>query len=234
MGRYNLCAAAIAALLLSFGLAGCSTTTGTSSQESSTSTTETQEITTVEQAQQAGWTRSAAIASSSMEPSLVTGDLVYGPSTDATQSRDGSFTGGTTEVQAGDIVYFTDPEVGGRSLIKRCVATAGQTVEITDAGSLIIDGETQSEAYTNGEPTYPLSSGITYPYTVPEGCIFVLGDNRTNSQDSRYFGAIDQSTVGMIAKKVLNTYTNQLEDIDLSPSDSTPKVKITGTTDSYQ
>ncbi len=46
------------------------------------------------------------------------------------------------------------------------------------------------EPYTDGLPTYTLASDVTYPYTVPEGMMWMMGDNRTNSQDSRYFGAV--------------------------------------------
>ena len=69
-------------------------------------------------------------------------------------------------------------------------------------GVVYVDGEPLDEPYTDGKPSYPLpthssqlSSDIAYPYVVPEGCIWVMGDNRTNSQDSRYFGAIPVSSV---------------------------------------
>lgn len=74
----------------------------------------------------------------------------------------------------------------------------GQTVDLRD-GRVYVDGVLQDEPYTRGEPSYPLTPyyGLTidYPYTVPEGGLWVMGDNRTNSQDSRYFGAIKESSV---------------------------------------
>ncbi len=101
------------------------------------------------------------------------------------------------EPSQGDIVTFVDPEDSSRVLIKRVIATAGQTVELKD-GIVYVDGQAlQEDAYTLGKPSYELDSieDVTYPYTVPEGKIWVMGDNRTDSADSRYFGAVDVSSV---------------------------------------
>lgn len=126
------------------------------------------------------------IPSGSMEETIMTGDMVFAEKV-SYNFRD---------VQAGDIVTFTDPENADRTLIKRCIATAGQTINITGDGILYIDGQPQTESYVNGKKTLPLSkTKISFPYTVPDGCIWVMGDNRTNSQDSRYFGAIPLSSV---------------------------------------
>ena len=100
----------------------------------------------------------------------------------------------------GDIVTFIDPEDSKSTLIKRVIATAGQTVEFKD-GVVYVDGEALDEPYTEGKPTEPLAmqsanaGSIEYPYTVPEGCVWVMGDNRTNSLDSRYFGPIEVSSI---------------------------------------
>ena len=97
-----------------------------------------------------------------------------------------------------DIVVFDDPEIPGRTLIKRVIATGGQTVNLVD-GHVVVDGQTLDEPYTDGRPSDPLQPAygvsISYPYTVPEGYLWVMGDNRTNSADSRYFGAIKATTV---------------------------------------
>ena len=102
------------------------------------------------------------------------------------------------EPAPGDIVTFDDPEIAGRTLIKRIIATEGQTVDLID-GVVHVDGVPLEEPYTNGLPSYPLVSAwgveLTYPYTVPDGCIWVMGDNRTKSSDSRYFGAVPVSSV---------------------------------------
>ena len=97
---------------------------------------------------------------------------------------------------SGDIVTFQDPEIPGRVLIKRCIAVGGQTVDINDEDGLVyVDGVALSEPYTRGLPSYTLASDVSYPYTVPEGYLWMMGDNRTNSQDSRFFGAIPVSSV---------------------------------------
>lgn len=102
--------------------------------------------------------------------------------------------------EVGEVVTFKDPEDADTTLIKRVIATEGQTVDLV-GGTVYVDGTALDEPYTEGKPSEPLewqsaSAGtISYPYTVPEGYIWVMGDNRTNSLDSRYFGAVKVSDV---------------------------------------
>lgn len=101
------------------------------------------------------------------------------------------------DLEQGDIVivrdeYFKD----GQPIVKRVIATEGQTVDIDfEAGIVYVDGEVLDEPYIN-EPTY-MEEGTEFPLTVPEGCIFVMGDNRNHSSDSRdsRLGTVDTRCV---------------------------------------
>ena len=121
------------------------------------------------------------IPSGSMEETIMVGDMVFSEKV-SYYFRD---------PEPGDIVTFQDPEIPGRILIKRCIAVGGQTVDINDEDGLVyVDGVALFEPYTDGRPTYRLPSAVTYPCTVPDGMMWMMGDNRTNSQDSRFFGAV--------------------------------------------
>lgn len=124
------------------------------------------------------------IPSGSMENTIEIGDRVF--------SEKVSYLFG--DPQQGDIITFADPSDPNRVLIKRVIATEGQTVDIVD-GQLFVDGILMNEPYTEGKPTYDLHSDIRYPYTVPEGHVWVMGDNRTNSADSRAFGPVSLDSV---------------------------------------
>ena len=89
------------------------------------------------------------------------------------------------EYQYGDIVIIQKGSfAGGEPIVKRVIATEGQTVDIDFVtGTVYVDGEALQEDYIN-EPTY-VEEGTEFPLTVPEGSIFVMGDNRNHSSDSR-------------------------------------------------
>jgi signal peptidase I len=73
------------------------------------------------------------------------------------------------------------------------VAKGGDTVEISEKGELIVNGNVQEEEIFY--PTEEISGGVTFPYTVEEGCYFLLCDYRTMSLDSRDYGAIRGSDI---------------------------------------
>ena len=107
-------------------------------------------------------------------------------------------------VKQGDIVVFHNPDGTSEHdvLVKRVIATAGQTVDLQD-GKVVVDGQALDEDYTTGM-SWPLSvqapgAQVSYPYTVPDGCVWVMGDNRENSADSRYFGPVDRSDLIAVA-----------------------------------
>ena len=107
-------------------------------------------------------------------------------------------------VSQGDIVVFHNPDGTSEHdvLVKRVIATAGQTVDLQD-GKVVVDGQALDEDYTTGM-SWPLSvqapgAQVSYPYTVPDGCVWVMGDNRENSADSRYFGPVDRSDLIAVA-----------------------------------
>ena len=84
----------------------------------------------------------------------------------------------------GDIVVLQQKSYDEECIIKRVIATEGQTVDIDfSTGDVRVDGEVLEEDYIN-ERTY-LEEGTEFPLTVPKGSIFVMGDNRNHSSDSR-------------------------------------------------
>lgn len=126
------------------------------------------------------------IPTGSMETTIMSGDMVFSE----------KITYYARDPQPGDIVTFGDPVIPGRTLIKRVIAVGGQTVDINDQDGLVyVDGAPLDEPYTNATLTYSLPGGVSYPYTIPEGHLWTMGDNRANSQDSRHYGAVPESSV---------------------------------------
>ena len=104
----------------------------------------------------------------------------------------------------GDIIVlnkYTAPVLGGQAIVKRCIAVGGQTVHIDyDAGTVSVDGEILDEPYIKEamqDPSIINSNMNITDVTVPEGSIFVMGDNRNNSTDSRHaqVGVVDERFV---------------------------------------
>lgn len=111
-----------------------------------------------------------------MEPTLQTGEMIV-------TVKNGKF-------ETGDIVAFY---YNNKILLKRVIAQAGDTVNIDDAGNVSVNGTQLYEPYIEDKSLGQCD--ITFPYQVPDGKIFVLGDNRSVSIDSR------SSSVGCISKE---------------------------------
>ena len=100
------------------------------------------------------------------------------------------------EPQVGDIVVLKAEGFEEGPLVKRVIAMDGQTVDIDfDTGDVWVDGVLLDEPYIN-DPTTRYE-GVDFPLTVPEDCVFVMGDNRLHSTDSRSptIGCVDQRYV---------------------------------------
>ena len=89
------------------------------------------------------------------------------------------------DYEYGDIVIIQKGSfAGGEPIVKRVIATGGQTVDIDfETGAVYVDGTLLEEDYIN-ELTF-VEEGTEFPLTVPESSIFVMGDNRNHSSDSR-------------------------------------------------
>ena len=115
----------------------------------------------------------AKIPSESMENTIMTGDRIFG-------NRLAYVLG---DPERYDIVIFRYPDDESQLFIKRVIGLPGETVEIID-GKVYIDG---SDTPLDDSFTPEIPTGSYGPYTVPEGCYFMLGDNRNNSKDSRFW-----------------------------------------------
>lgn len=107
----------------------------------------------------------------------------------------------TNEVKTGDIVVITQPNSLNEPLIKRVIAKGGDTVNIDFIeGTVTVNGKIIYEPYI-AEKT-EISGDYVYPLEIPEGYIFVMGDNRNNSLDSRFrtIGLIDERYVLGVAE----------------------------------
>jgi len=133
------------------------------------------------------------IPSGSMLPTLQIGDhilvnkFIYGPRLEVplTQWSLGQLPG-FREPRAGDIVVFIYPRERDKDFIKRIVAVGGQTVQGRD-NALMVDGKRVDDPHAHYEKRDHVDFG---PVQVPAGHVFVMGDNRDESFDSRFWGPV--------------------------------------------
>jgi signal peptidase I len=148
------------------------------------------------------------IPTSSMEETLLVGDFLFVNKMLYGSEIDVSAAGrqivyhrfpAIREPKPGDIIVFRYPDDPARDFIKRCVAVAGQTVEIRDK-VLYVNGDAREEPYAVHKDPRVLPRATSTrdnfgPYVVPQGHLFMMGDNRDNSHDSRFWGALPRRLV---------------------------------------
>lgn len=119
----------------------------------------------------------AKIPSESMQNTINIGDRVIGNRLAYINKDPGRY----------DIVIFRYPDEPEKMLIKRVIGLPGDTIDIRNGDVFINGSETPlTDSFCSVENS-TLPGNLTYPVTVPEGCYFMMGDNRTNSKDSRYW-----------------------------------------------
>jgi len=141
------------------------------------------------------------IPSESMVKTLLVGDFLfvnkfeYGAKIPFTHVR----LPGLRKPQRGDIIVFQFPQDPSKDFIKRCIATGGETLEIKNK-VVYVNGHPLTEPYAVHSDSTIRPAGFDFrdnfgPYTVPPGDLFMMGDNRDNSNDSRYWGPLEMDLV---------------------------------------
>jgi signal peptidase I len=141
------------------------------------------------------------IPSESMKDTLLVGDFLFvnkfefGPKVPFTHVR----LPGLRAPRRGDVIVFQFPQDPSKDFIKRVIATGGQTLEVRNK-QVFVDGQPLREPYTIHTDPDVRPAGFDFrdnfgPVTVPKGQMFMMGDNRDNSNDSRYWGTLDMDLV---------------------------------------
>lgn len=146
--------------------------------------------------------RFIGVMGQSMEDTLHSGDWVF-------IQQAGSYT-----PKYGDVVVISQPNKYHENIIKRVIATEGQTIDIDfSTGKVYLDGAEIVEPYIKNDTTNYYD--VKFPLTVPDGCCFVMGDNRQGSVDSRssIIGVINNSYV--LGKAGYALTDNGITDLDL-------------------
>lgn len=147
----------------------------------------------------------STVVGKSMENTLLDGDNVI-------------ISAVNSDIEYGDVVVISQPNYYEKVLIKRVIAVGGQTVSFDyTTGGVLVDGKQIDEPYI--KENMELHFGMFNTYTVPEGKLFVMGDNRNESSDSRdpNIGMIDERyVVGQVLYKVgdLNLFNSDLEETE--------------------
>lgn len=158
------------------------------------------------------------IPTPSMRDTLMEGDWVFAerltlglnvPRLPGMRGTPGRGWGRIRHVRRGDIVIFRHFAPGDREreYIKRCVAVAGDTVRIQD-GRVVVNGVTLDEPYAVGRTDYRYHEAGSIDGVVPRGKLVLLGDNREDSRDGRYFGYVSERAV---VARVLFLYWNRVQ-----------------------
>jgi signal peptidase I len=129
----------------------------------------------------AGVADAREVPTPSMVPTVMPGDRIF------VERAVVHFTG----LSRGDIVVFTPPPqvMSEEDYLKRVIGLPGDTVEVKN-GQVLVNGRVLVEPYIAEAPKYPYG-----PVIVPEGKVFVLGDNRNQSYDSHSWGLLDESAI---------------------------------------
>ncbi len=141
------------------------------------------------------------IPSGSMLPTLQIGDhilvnkFIYGPRLEIplTQTSLGQLPG-LRRPKPGDVVVFVWPKDRSKDFIKRVMAVEGQTIEVRSK-QVYVDGQPWDDPHATYAPGHAGPSDSYGPFTVPPGTIFVMGDNRDQSYDSRFWGPVPLSDI---------------------------------------
>jgi signal peptidase I len=143
------------------------------------------------------------LAAGSMEPTILRGDYVwvakwaYG----WREPLSAHLVSDVRSPQRGDLVVFRYPDDRSRAFLKRCIGLPGETVELR-SGAVLINGQPLKEPYVQFlapvAPTDPAGATDDFgrnwgPLVVPQAMYFMLGDNRDNSRDSRYWGFLPEN-----------------------------------------
>ena len=167
------------------------------------------------------------IPTGSMENNLLIGDhllvnkFVFGPTASASEKKLP-----VREPRRGDVVVFKYPDEPERDFIKRVIGLPGETLELRNK-KVYINGQPLDEPYVHFLEPASNSQEVTSfdvrerygPVRVPEGQFFVMGDNRDNSQDSRYWGFLPRSYIKGRALMIYWSY-------DAGPSQYAPESTI--------